>query len=117
MSLGLKLDAKAGVATITLIASGASAAEWFGVGFNATSMASLPYAIIVDGVAAGSTAPPTVHERVLGNHDAGSDLGPSAIEVRLIVFFWLVPFVSGGQSHTHYEVFNSSRFHLYPWLV
>jgi hypothetical protein len=49
-------------------------------------MASLPYAIIVDGVAAGSTAPPTVHERVLGNHDPGSDLGPSAIKVRLVCF-------------------------------
>jgi hypothetical protein len=49
-------------------------------------MASLPYAIIVDGVAAGSTAPPTVHERVLGNHDPGSVLGPSAIKVRLVCF-------------------------------
>lgn len=50
-----------------------AAGAWFGVGFNATKMADLPYAIIVDGNG-------EITERQLGEHTAGTLL-PSTIHV------------------------------------
>jgi len=47
---------------------------WFGVGFNASSMADAPYTIIVDGHG-------TVTERKLGNHAPGTQLGSSVTVV------------------------------------
>jgi len=48
---------------------------WFGIGFNAFSMAERPYAVIVD----GSTG--SVHERKLGKYSAGDLLVSSLEEV------------------------------------
>ena len=49
--------------------------NWFGVGFDTTSMSNAPYAIIVDG------ANGTVSERVLGNHLPGVELRSSVTVV------------------------------------
>ena len=68
VSVAVHLDAKANVATITL--QGPSG-KWFGVGFDASSMASLPYAIVVDG--AGKLS-----EHKLGKEEAGTTLQPFA---------------------------------------
>lgn len=67
LEISLRLDAKAGVATINLTGP---ANVWFGVGFNATQMADKPYAIIVDGSG-------NVTERRLGQHEAGSQIANS----------------------------------------
>ena len=47
---------------------------WFGVGFDATAMKDLPYALIVDGNG-------NVHERKLANHGPGTVLTPSITNV------------------------------------
>ena len=65
----LAMDVPAGRVTISLQGP---AAVWLGVAFNATSMAQLPYAIIVDGNGA-------VTERTLGDHDAGTLLSPQVV--------------------------------------
>jgi|EP00945_MAST-04E_sp_MAST-4E-sp1_P006781 hypothetical protein len=74
---------KSGGADLTLSVSSANAQEpqvqmtlsgpagvWFGVGFDATSMANAPYAIIVDGKG-------QVSERVMGNHLPGVEISNS----------------------------------------
>lgn len=55
--------------TATLTLSGPST-FWFGVGFDATAMKDLPYALIVDGTG-------NVHERKLINHGPGTKLKSS----------------------------------------
>lgn len=65
----LAMDVPSGRVTISLQGP---AAVWLGVAFNATSMAQLPYAIIVDGNGA-------VTERTLGDHDAGTLLSPQVV--------------------------------------
>jgi len=52
---------------------------WFGVGFNATTMGDLPYAIVVSPTSDG---PSTVTEHKLGNHDPGHILTPSLTLVK-----------------------------------
>ena len=47
---------------------------WFGVGFDASTMADKPYAIIVDGNG-------DVRERKLENHSPGSLIQPGSIRV------------------------------------
>ena len=76
VTLAVKLDAAAQLATIAITSTNASLGEWFAVGFNASAMAELPYAIIIDGVAAAGDAP-HVHERTLGVHAAGVVLASS----------------------------------------
>jgi len=67
VTVSVHLDATADVATITL--AGPSDV-WFGVGFNASSMADEPYTIVVDGEG-------NVTERRLANHLAGDQLSDS----------------------------------------
>eukprot|EP00005_Dracoamoeba_jomungandri_P011599 CAMPEP_0174265228 /NCGR_PEP_ID=MMETSP0439-20130205/25700_1 /TAXON_ID=0 /ORGANISM="Stereomyxa ramosa, Strain Chinc5" /LENGTH=693 /DNA_ID=CAMNT_0015351583 /DNA_START=91 /DNA_END=2172 /DNA_ORIENTATION=+ len=69
--LGLDLREDQDVVTITMTGP---ANVWFGVGFNASQMADLPYAIIVDGEGG-------VTERKLGNHDPGTQLSPTQVKV------------------------------------
>ena len=57
----------AGLASFTLTGPDA---VWFGVGFDAKTMADKPYSFIVDGSGA-------VTERRMGDHDAGMQLSPS----------------------------------------
>lgn len=70
IGLEVELDDNTGNATITL--SG-PAGKWFGVGFGASAMADLPYAIIVDGGG-------KVVERKLANHAGGVEL-PATVSV------------------------------------
>ena len=58
---------------VRLIMSGPSDV-WFGVGFDASTMADRPYAIIVDGDG-------DVTERKLENHSPGSLIQPGSIKV------------------------------------
>lgn len=67
VALAVTVDGAAKLVTITM--SG-PAAFWFGVGFNASKMADLPYTIIVDGNG-------NVQERKLADHDEGAVLTPS----------------------------------------
>lgn len=69
LQISLDLNAASQKATITLKGP---ANVWFGVGFNATTMAELPYAIIVDGTG-------SVSERRLGSHAAGTVLKNSIV--------------------------------------
>jgi len=73
VSVNLSLDTtqQGGLATIVL--TGPSTV-WFGVGFDATAMGDLPYAIIVDGKG-------NVTERKLGDHDPGTLLQPTQVRV------------------------------------
>jgi len=48
---------------------------WFGVGLNADSMGDRPYAIIVDGQG-------MVTERKLGDHEPGTQLSPTQVQVK-----------------------------------
>lgn len=68
------VDLKVDLGTNATITITGPAQVWFGVGFNATSMADTPWAIIVDGDAGGVT------ERQLALHDPGTPL-PSSIKV------------------------------------
>ena len=61
--------AHTGNVTITL--RGPADGNWFGVGFDTTSMSNSPYAIVVDG------ADGNVSEHVLGSHIAGITLASS----------------------------------------
>lgn len=63
----MNLSSTSNVATVTL--TGPSDV-WFGIGLNASIMADLPYAIIVDGTG-------NVTERKMGNHEAGTQLATS----------------------------------------
>eukprot|EP01083_Nonionella_stella_P279752 951569_1 len=65
----LSIDHVANGADVTITLSGPSSV-WYGVGFNATTMADEPYAIIIDGTGA-------VSERTLGDHSPGTLLPPS----------------------------------------
>ena len=69
VNMSLSHDTK----TVVLTLSG-PANVWFGVGFDASTMADKPYAIIVDGAGA-------VTERKLENHAPGTLLQPGSIEV------------------------------------
>jgi len=65
----LSVDVNSATSLVTITISGPSQV-WFGVGWNASIMADLPYAIIVDGNG-------RVEERKLADHDAGIVLQPS----------------------------------------
>jgi hypothetical protein len=67
VDMSLDIDGANDLVTISL--SGPSQ-YWYGVGFDASKMADLPYAIIVDGNG-------QVQERILANHDPGHELQPS----------------------------------------
>jgi len=67
VTISLDVNGPTDIVTITL--SGPSQ-FWYGVGFNASQMADLPYAIIVDGDG-------EVHERKLADHDPGTLLQSS----------------------------------------
>jgi hypothetical protein len=75
----LHMDQTTGTSTITLSMDANTAGKWVGVGFNASSMADCPYAIIAD--AAGNGTIPKVQERKLGEHNAGTKLSDS-VKVR-----------------------------------
>jgi hypothetical protein len=101
-NLGLDLDIASGNATITV--SGQDG-KWFGIGFGAQSMASQPYAIVVDGEG-------KVTEHKLGYYDAGSLLKESvsvtkntvAEGVRTVVLKRTL----GGATSQHYTFDPSS---------
>jgi len=67
VTLALEVDGGSNLVNISI--SGPSQ-YWFGVGFNASQMADLPYAIIVDGNG-------NVQERKLGDHDPGTQIQTS----------------------------------------
>ena len=69
LSDGVTVSLEHNTVTATITLTG-PATVWYGVAFNAGSMADLPYAIIVDG--AGQ-----VTERKLANHGPGTELSPS----------------------------------------
>eukprot|EP00730_Choanoeca_flexa_P014858 TRINITY_DN6649_c0_g2_i2.p1 TRINITY_DN6649_c0_g2~~TRINITY_DN6649_c0_g2_i2.p1 ORF type:complete len:719 (+),score=185.41 TRINITY_DN6649_c0_g2_i2:78-2234(+) len=72
VELTVDLDASNNnTATITMTGP---AQVWFGVGFDATTMADLPYTIVVNGTGG-------VMERRLGDHDPGRVLSPSVTVV------------------------------------
>jgi len=74
ITVSLKLDTTVtdGLATITMTGPDG---VWFGVGWNADSMGDRPYVIIVDGQGA-------VTERKLGDHDPGTPLTPTQVQVK-----------------------------------
>jgi hypothetical protein len=71
VTLGLEVDAAKGTATIVLTGN---SSVWYGVGFGAKAMADLPYTIVVDGEG-------KVTERMLANHQPGSELPASQLKV------------------------------------
>ena len=79
VELSVALDAETSLATLTLVGP---SDKWFGVGFNASLMSDLPYAIIVEAApsSSGNTAA-SVSERKLANHYPGTALSPSMLTV------------------------------------
>jgi hypothetical protein len=72
VSVALDLNAKTGIATITLTGP---AEKWFAVGFGATKMADAPYAIVVEPPPSSFAASKaTLTERKLADHAAGNPL-------------------------------------------
>ena len=69
-TIGVTIGLSLNTTTATISLSAPTQGDWFGVAFNATTMADTPYAIIVDGKGA-------VQEYRLGNQAAGSLLKPS----------------------------------------
>jgi hypothetical protein len=72
LSLELDTTVKDGLATITMTGPDG---VWFGVGWNADAMGNRPYVIIVDGQGA-------VTERRLGDHDPGTQLSPTQVQLK-----------------------------------
>ena len=73
VNISVDLDATVAGGLVTITLTGPANA-WFGVGFNALSMADQPYAIIVDGLG-------NVTERKIGNHNEGIQLTPTQVKL------------------------------------
>ncbi len=75
LNVSVSVDLDAGSKTALLTLTGPDDGGWFGVGFNASSMAEAPWTIVIDGKTGH------VSERALGMHQAGTLIASSVAVV------------------------------------